>query len=136
MPVGPGRAAGAPAARADLAGTSHTRSMAYDRELADRIRACLDDRADLTEKAMFGGLGFLVNGNMGVAAAAHGALMVRVDPAQSDALLADGTADRMVMQGREMAGWLLVPAESLSSDDDLDRWVRIGIDYATTLPAK
>lgn len=110
--------------------------MAYDRVFADRIRACLDDQPDLTEKAMFGGLGFMVNGNMGVAAAGHGGLMVRVDPAEADALIADGTAGRMVMQGREMAGWLLVPAESLQDDTDLERWVRVGIDFALTLPPK
>ncbi len=110
--------------------------MAYDRDLADRIRACLDDQADLTEKAMFGGLGFMVDGKMGIAAGGDGGLMVRVDPGESDALIADGTAARMVMQGRELAGWLLVPAASLRDDADLERWVRVGIDFALTLPPK
>lgn len=110
--------------------------MAYDRELAARIRAVLDDCSDLTEKAMFGGLGFLVGGNMGIAAAGQGGLMVRVDPALSSALIADGTATRMVMQHREMAGWLLVPAENLVDDDDLERWARLGTDYARSLPPK
>ena len=110
--------------------------MAYDRELADRIRAVLDDQPDLTEKAMFGGLGFMVNGNMGVAAGGGGGLMVRVDPAGSDALIADGTAARMVMQGREMAGWLLVPATTTADERALERWVRIGIGYAAGLPPK
>jgi TfoX/Sxy family transcriptional regulator of competence genes len=110
--------------------------MAYDRVLADRIRTVLDDQPDLTEKAMFGGLGFLVNGNMGLAAAGHGGLMVRVDPNRADGLIADGSAARMVMQGRELAGWLLVPAENLVAEAELERWVRIGIGYASTLPPK
>jgi TfoX/Sxy family transcriptional regulator of competence genes len=110
--------------------------MAYDRELADRIRAVLDDQPDLTERAMFGGLGFMVNGNMGVAAGSDGDIMVRVDPDGADELLADGTARRMVMRGREMAGWLLVDPAALADDEALERWARIGIDYAAGLPPK
>ncbi|WP_111766119.1 TfoX/Sxy family protein [Nakamurella deserti] len=110
--------------------------MAYDRDLADRIRAVLDDQPDLTEKAMFGGLGFMVNGNMGVAAAGHGGLMVRVGPAEADGLIADGSAARMVMQGRELAGWVLVPAGNLVTESELERWVRTGTGYASTLPPK
>lgn len=110
--------------------------MAYDRVLADRIRTVLDDQPDLTEKAMFGGLGFMVNGNMGIAAGGQGGLMVRVDPDRADDLIADGRAARMVMQGRELAGWLLVPAESLVAEAELERWVRTGIGYASSLPPK
>ncbi|GGL91817.1 TfoX/Sxy family protein [Nakamurella endophytica] len=106
--------------------------MPYDRALADRIRALLDDQPDLTEKAMFGGLAFLVGGAMAVAAGSQGDVMVRVDPAESDGLVADGGAHRMVMRGREMDGWLRVPAAHLD-DAALERWVRRGVARASSL---
>jgi TfoX/Sxy family transcriptional regulator of competence genes len=106
--------------------------MAYDEELADRIRA-LVARETVTEKKMFGGLAFLVGGNMAVAASGQGGLLVRVDPAESDALVASSTAEPMVMRGREMAGWLRVnPADA----DEVRTWVERGVSYARSLPPK
>ncbi len=109
--------------------------MAYDREVADRLREVLGDRSDLTEKAMFGGLAFLIAGNMAIAAGSGGGLMVRVDPADSESLLRQG-AERMVMNGREMAGWLLVPNAGVLDGGALQRWADVGVSYARTLPAK
>ena len=101
--------------------------MAYDEDLANRIREQLADRNAVTEKRMFGGLAFLVDGSMAVAASRTGGLMVRVDPAESDDLVeADGVA-RMVMRGRQMDGWLLVDAERVAGDDELAAWVGRGV---------
>jgi TfoX/Sxy family transcriptional regulator of competence genes len=110
--------------------------MAYDEELADRIRALLGDEPRLSEQRMFGGLAFLIGGNMAVAASGQGGLMVRVDPAQSEELVAGGVARPMVMRGREMAGWLRVAADAVQTPDELGRWVRLGADYARSLPPK
>ncbi|MGH2936118.1 MAG: TfoX/Sxy family protein [Gaiellaceae bacterium] len=106
--------------------------MAYDEDLAGSIRAQVAGRDGVTEKRMFGGLAFLVGGNMAVAASGRGGLLVRVDPAESDALLAAGGAEMMVMRGRAMPGWLLV-AEPAA---ELERWVALGVTYAGTLPPK
>ena len=107
--------------------------MAYDEELAARIRALVAGEASLTEKKMFGGLAFLIGGNMAVAASGQGGLLVRVDPEQSDALVAETNAEPMVMRGREMAGWLRVdPAD----DDELRTWAERGVSYARSLPPK
>ena len=84
--------------------------MAYDEELAGRIRALLGDRPDLTEKKMFGGLAFLIGGNMAIAASGQGGILVRVDPEESDELVATTPAELMEMRGRSMAGWLRVDA--------------------------
>jgi TfoX/Sxy family transcriptional regulator of competence genes len=105
--------------------------MAYDEELADRIRALVAGET-VTEKKMFGGLAFLVGGNMAVAASGQGGLLVRVDPAESDALVASSTAEPMVMRGREMAGWLRVDP----ADDELQTWVERGVSYARSLAPK
>jgi len=110
--------------------------MAYDEELAARIRARVGDEPGLTEKRMFGGLAFLVGGNMAVAASGQGGLLVRVDPAESDALVAGSNARPMEMRGREMAGWLRVDAADVSADDELAKWVDRGTAYAGSLPAK
>ena len=110
--------------------------MAYDEELADRIRAQIGDQDDLTEKQMFGGLAFLVGGNMAVAASGQGGLLVRVDPEQTDELVATTNARRMEMRGREMDGWLRVEADDVEADPELARWVRTGVDHARSLPAK
>ncbi|MEJ7832063.1 MAG: TfoX/Sxy family protein [Nocardioides sp.] len=109
--------------------------MAYDEDLADRLRIRLQDREDVTERKMFGGLAFLLGGNMAVAVSGQGGLMVRCDPADSDAHVADG-ATRMVMRGREMDGWLRVEDSAVTADAELDRWVAIGVRYAASLPAK
>jgi TfoX/Sxy family transcriptional regulator of competence genes len=110
--------------------------VAYDEDLANRIRELLADEPAVTEKKMFGGLAFLVGGNMAVAASGQGGLMVRVDPAQTEALLAKPHAAPMVMRGREMAGWLRVAAEGARTKRQLEPWVKRGVGYARSLPAK
>lgn len=110
--------------------------MAYDEELARRIRALVGDRAGLTEKKMFGGLAFLIGGNMAVAASGHGGILVRVDPEQSDELVATTPAEPMEMRGRQMAGWLRVDTADVADDAALAGWVERGADYAASLPAK
>ncbi len=102
--------------------------MAYDEQLAARIRALVPDA---TEKKMFGGLAFLIGGNMAVAASGQGGLLVRVDPAESDELVAATAAEPMEMRGRAMQGWLRVPA-----GDDLEAWVARGLAYARPLQPK
>jgi hypothetical protein len=110
--------------------------MVYDEELADRIRECIDDQPDLTERRMFGGLAFMINGHMAVSASGQGGLLLRVDPAQTDALVAKPNADRFVMRGRAMDGWLRVGPDGVRTQRDLKRWVTIGVHYASTLPPK
>src|SRR3954447_1479176 len=105
--------------------------MAYDETLATRIRDTLAGETAVTEKRMFGGLAFLVGGNMAVAASGQGGLLVRVDPAESDELVRSTRAEAAVMRGRAMPGWLRVDA-----GDDLADWVARGVGYARTLPAK
>jgi TfoX/Sxy family transcriptional regulator of competence genes len=108
--------------------------MAYDEALADRIRTALG-KQPVVEKKMFGGLAFLVGGNMSVAASGQGGLMVRVDPAETEALLQEPGASEMEMKGRTMAGWLRVGDDALD-DLALKRWVRRGVTYARSLPPK
>jgi TfoX/Sxy family transcriptional regulator of competence genes len=105
--------------------------VAYDEELADRIRALVAGEPALTEKKMFGGLAFLVDGNMAVAASGQGGLLVRVDPEESDDLVASTSARPMEMRGREMKGWLRV-----DDDREVAVWVERGVAYARSLPAK
>ena len=106
--------------------------MAYDEELAGRIRDLVAGEEGLTEKEMFGGLAFLIGGNMAVAASGQGGLLVRVDPEESDELVASTDARPMEMRGREMAGWLRVDPP----DDELAAWVVRGVSFARTLPPK
>ena len=110
--------------------------MAYDEDLAYRIRELLIDEPHLSEKKMFGGLAFLINGNMAVAASGQGGLLVRVDPMNSDRLVARSSAQPMEMRGREMNGWLRVDADSVRTKRQLSRWVGIATTYARSLPAK
>ena len=110
--------------------------MAYDEDLADRIRAALGPDHSVTEKRMFGGLAFLVNGNMAVAASGQGGLMLRVEPEETETLLEQPHAGPMVMRGREMAGWLRVDEAGVESDEDLQRWVEIGLTRAGSMPPK
>jgi TfoX/Sxy family transcriptional regulator of competence genes len=110
--------------------------MAYDERLAERIRALLGNRADLSEKKMFGGLAFLIGGNMAVAASGQGGILVRVDPEESDALVATTPAEPMEMRGRSMAGWLRVDTADVADDATLGEWVDRGAAYASSLPAK
>jgi TfoX/Sxy family transcriptional regulator of competence genes len=110
--------------------------MAYDEDLADRIRVSIQDVPGVSEKRMFGGLAFLVGGHMAVAASSKGGLMVRCDPAQTDALYERPGAGPFEMRGKEIDGWLRVDAAAISSDEDLARWVEIGSVHAQTLPPK
>ncbi len=109
--------------------------MAYDEELAGRIRTLLVDRPGLTEKKMFGGLAFLIGGNMAIAASGQGGILVRVDPEESDELVATTTAELMEMRGRQMAGWLRVETGDVATDGALAEWVERGAGYAASLPA-
>ena len=110
--------------------------MAYDEDLAHRIRAALTGE-HFTEKKMFGGLAFLIGGNMSVAASGGGGLLVRVDPADNDTLLAEPGAEEFAMGGRgPMKGWLRVEPSVLDDEETLARWVSCGVDYARSLPAK
>lgn len=110
--------------------------MAYDEDLADRIRALLDGEPKLTEKKMFGGLAFLVGGNMAIAASGEGGVLVRVDPTQSDSLVASSNALVAVIRGRPMEGWLRVAPEHLRTKRQLVKWVQLGARYASSLPEK
>ena len=110
--------------------------MAYDDALAGRIRDLVGAEPNLTEQKMFGGLAFLIGGNMAVAASGQGGILVRVDPEQSDALVAGTPAEPMEMRGKQMPGWLRVPTEEVSTDAALAEWVDRGVGYARTLPAK
>jgi TfoX/Sxy family transcriptional regulator of competence genes len=110
--------------------------MPYDEQLADRIRELLADEPNLTEKKMFGGIGFMVGGNMAVGASSQGGILVRVDPEQSDELVSSTHAYPMEMRGRSMAGWLRVDAEHVHDQAELVRWVEIGSAYARSLPPK
>jgi len=110
--------------------------MAYDEQLAERIRSLLGDEPAVTEKRMFGGLAFLVGGNMAVAASGQGGLLVRVDPAESDELVASSSARPMEMRGREMTGWLRVDSKNVKAADELEPWVERGVAFARALPPK
>ena len=110
--------------------------MAYDEELARRIRALVAGEVGLTERKMFGGLAFLVDGNMAVAASGQGGILVRVDPDEGADLAESSSAVPMVMRGRAMHGWLRVEASDVRDDAELARWVAIGVGYARSLPAK
>ena len=110
--------------------------MAYDEDLADRIRALIGAEPGLSEKRMFGGLAFLVNGNMSVSASGQGGLLLRADPARSAEYLAEPGVSLAVMGGREMAGWLRVDSGTVAADEALHRWVAVGVAYARTLPSK
>ena len=110
--------------------------MPYDEDLAERIRELAAGEPAVTEKKMFGGLAFLVNGNMAVAASGQGGILVRVDPEESDSLAAKTNAYPMEMRGREMQGWLRVDAEHVRTKPQLSKWVQRGIAYARSLPPK
>jgi TfoX/Sxy family transcriptional regulator of competence genes len=110
--------------------------MAYDERLAERIRQLVAEEPGLAEKKMFGGLAFLVQGNMAVAASGQGGLLVRVDPAESDSLVRSSTAQIAVMGGRQMPGWLRVDSEHLEAKDELSKWVERGVSFARSLPPK
>ena len=110
--------------------------MAYDAELGNRIRQVVQGERGLTERRMFGGLAFLIHGNMAVSASGQGGLLLRVPPAQTESLVREPHVGRFEMRGREMDGWLRVDAEAIETDDDLRRWVSHGLTYARSLPPK
>jgi hypothetical protein len=110
--------------------------MAYDEALADRIRELMADEAGVTEQKMFGGLAFLIEGNMAVAASGQGGALVRVDPQRSDAIVSSSNARPMEMRGREMPGWLRVAPEDMRTKRQLAKWVTLGVGYAHSLPPK
>jgi TfoX/Sxy family transcriptional regulator of competence genes len=110
--------------------------VAYDEELADRIRELIGSETGLTEQKMFGGLGFLIGGNMAISASGQGGVLVRVDPAESDRLVASTNARLMEMRGRAMAGWLRLDSEDVRTKRQLAKWVELGTAYARSLPAK
>ena len=120
----------------NVGGRGHTAVMAYDEELADRVREVVAGEQGLTEKRMFGGLAFLLDGHMAVAASGQGGLLLRCDPAATDELVDDRHVHRMEMRGREMDGWLRVDTDGVAGDDELRGWVRHGVDYVRTLPPK
>jgi len=110
--------------------------VAYDDVLAGRIRDLIGPDPELTEKKMFGGLAFLIRGNMAISASGQGGILVHVDPERSAGLVATTAATTAVMQGREMPGWLRVSPEHLATDDDLSEWIEIAIAYARSQPSK
>jgi TfoX/Sxy family transcriptional regulator of competence genes len=109
--------------------------MTYDEDLADRLRELMPV-GGVREQRMFGGLGFMVGGNLAIAASGQGGLLVRVDPAQSDDLVDRTAAEVAVMRGRPMSGWLRVPAEVVRTKAELKKWVDRGAGYARSLPQK
>jgi TfoX/Sxy family transcriptional regulator of competence genes len=110
--------------------------MAYDEDLAGRVRELVAAEQGVEERRMFGGLAFLVNGHMSVTASRQGGLLIRMDPAEADALVDDVHVKPMVMRGREMDGWLRVDDVALRTASDLERWVARGVGFARSLPAK
>jgi len=110
--------------------------MAYDEELATRIRELVGEEPGLTEQRMFGGLAFLIHGNMAVSASGAGGLLLRIPPERTGELACKPHAERFAMRGREMDGWLRVDADGLETKRDLERWVSLGVAYARQLPPK
>lgn len=111
-------------------------AVAYDEALANRIRELLADEDGVTEKKMFGGLAFLIGGNMSVSASGQGGLLVRCDPAETEALLRKPHAEPFEMRGRAMDGWLRVDPEGVRTKRELAPWVKRGVVYARSLPPK
>ena len=110
--------------------------MAYDEDLANRIRELVAAETGITEKRMFGGLAFLAGGHMAVAASGQGGLMVRIDPGEADDLLAEAHTRPFEMRGRPVDGWLRIDSEGVRTQDQLEPWVRRGVAYARSLPPK
>ncbi|MDP9118202.1 MAG: TfoX/Sxy family protein [Actinomycetota bacterium] len=110
--------------------------MAYDEDLANRLREMLANQHGVTEKAMFGGLAFLVNGNLAVSASGQGGLLLRADPAQTEELTRAAHAQPFMMRGRAMDGWLRVEPDGIETDAQLSRWVGLGVARALDFPPK
>ncbi len=111
-------------------------AMPHDEKLAERLRVLLDGEPQLTEKKMFGGIAFLIGGNMAISASGQGGLLVRVDPSESDRLVATTNAEVAVMRGRPMDGWLRVTADDVRTRRRLATWTALGTAYARSLPSK
>jgi TfoX/Sxy family transcriptional regulator of competence genes len=111
-------------------------AVAYDEDLANRIRELVRAESGVSEQRMFGGLAFLVNGNMAVSASGQGGLLLRVDPAETEALVRKPHAEPFEMRGRAMRGWLRVDPEGVRTKRELERWVSRGVTYARSLPSK
>ena len=120
----------------DHARLTYDSDVAYDEELAGRIRELVEGKPGLTEQKMFGGLAFLIGGNMAVAASGQGGILVRVDPEASGTLVSTTKAEPMVMRGRSMDGWLRVDAKAVREKRQLAAWVKRGVTYARSLPPK
>jgi TfoX/Sxy family transcriptional regulator of competence genes len=110
--------------------------VAYDEDLANRIRELISEQDGLTEQRMFGGLAFLIDGNMSVSASGQGGLMLRIEPSETDALLREKHTRPLVMRGREMKGWIRVDDEGVKTKRELQKWVARGVSYARSLPPK
>lgn len=111
-------------------------AVAYDEDVAMRLRALMAKEKGLSEKKMFGGLAFLIEGNLAIAASGQGGILVRVDPEMSDDLIATTKASKAVMRGRAMAGWLRVGSADVRTKPQLSKWVTLGTAFARSLPAK
>jgi hypothetical protein len=122
--------------RHGLAGTEIIHGVPYDEDLANRIREMVATEAGVVEKRMFGGLAFLIGGNMSVSVSGRGGLLLRCDPGETDALLGKPYAAPFEMRGHVMEGWLWVNPEGLYSKRQLERWVARGVTYARALPPK
>jgi len=110
--------------------------MAYDTELGERLRELLATEKGVTESKMFGGLAFLIGGNMAIAASGQGGLLVRCDPDGSAKIVSSSKATEAVMRGRAMSGWLRVEANDVKTKPQLAKWVKVGATYARSLPPK
>jgi hypothetical protein len=110
--------------------------MAYDEDLAERIRGLIGEDPELTEKKMFGGLAFLIAGHIAIVASGQGGAMIRVGREQCEALIGTTSATTVEMRGREMPGWLRVGSADLGTDGELSPWVDRGIACARSLPPK
>jgi TfoX/Sxy family transcriptional regulator of competence genes len=110
--------------------------MAYDEQLAGRVRELVAGEPGVVEKRMFGGLAFLIGGNMSVSVSGQGGLLLRCDPDETEALVGKPHASRFEMRGRAMDGWLRIAPEGVETKRELERWVQRGVAYARSLPAK
>lgn len=115
---------------------AYPRRMAYDEDLANRLRELLSGESAVTEKKMFGGLAFLINGHMAVSASGQGGLLARVDPADTAKLVSRQHVSLMEMGGRSMDGWLRVAPDGVRTKRDLESWVKRSVAFARALPPK
>lgn len=111
-------------------------SMAFDEQLAEDLRMFAANEHGISERRMFGGIGFLINGNLAVSASAEGGLLLRVDPEEAAELILRPRARRCIMRGKEMRGWIRVDVDSDAEQSMIEAWARIGFAYARSLPPK